>query len=251
MRRRIAAGNWKMHGLAAGLSEIRAVMDAHPDPQCGILVCPPATLLAAAAKLAAGSPVMIGAQDCHHERSGAHTGCVSAEMIADAGGAAVILGHSERRSDHGETGELVAAKALAARAAGLLGVVCVGESEAERDAGETLAVVARQIDSSLPDGCTGESAVVAYEPVWAIGTGRSPTPAQIGEVHTSIREGLARRFGADGESIPILYGGSVKAQNAAEIFAVPGVDGALVGGASLEQGLFSPIVSALEAAPRG
>ncbi len=249
MRRKLAAGNWKMNGTAAALAEIEALIAAHPAPAADILVCPPATLIHRAAKLAGGSAVAIGGQDCHAEASGAHTGDISAEMLRDAGASHVILGHSERRADHGERDEDVRAKARRAMESGLIAVICVGESLAEREAANTLDIIGGQLSGSVPDMATGENLVIAYEPIWAIGTGRVPTTDQIGEVHGFIRARLERRFGAGvGRSVRLLYGGSVKPGNAAGIFAVPDVDGALVGGASLKAEDFSPIIAALEAA---
>jgi triosephosphate isomerase len=212
-----------------------------------VLICPPATLVAAMAAVAANR-IHVGGQDCHPAAKGAHTGDISAGMLADAGATHVILGHSERRADHGETDALVRAKAEAALAAGLIALICVGETEAQRDAGETLAVIAAQLAGSLPDAALPATVVVAYEPVWAIGTGRTPTLPEIAEVHADIRARLATRFGAAGSGIRLLYGGSVKSSNAAEIFALPNVDGALVGGASLKATDFGAIIAALEAA---
>ncbi len=197
--------------------------------------------MASFAAAAAGSPLLIGGQDCHAEASGAFTGDLSAEMLKDAGATAVIVGHSERRAYHQETDAEVRAKALAARRAGLMAIVCVGETRAERDGGRALAVVRGQIDGSLPDGATAENLVVAYEPVWAIGTGLTPTPADVAEMHGLIRERLAARFGAGGQGMRILYGGSVKPSNAKELMAVANVDGALVGGASLKAAEFLAI----------
>ena len=248
MRRKLAAGNWKMHGLAADLAEAEALAARHPSPGCEVLLCPPATLVARMAAVLGGSAVTVGGQDCHAAETGAHTGDVSAAMLADAGASHVIVGHSERRADHGETDAAVAAKAAAAQAAGLVAVICLGETEAQRDAGETLAVVARQLEGSLPAGATAANTVIAYEPVWAIGTGRTPTEDQIAEVHAALRAGLSRLLPAEAAGIRLLYGGSVKPSNAAAIFAVPDVDGALVGGASLKAADFSAIVAALEAA---
>lgn len=249
MRRKLAAGNWKMNGTAAALAEIEALIAAHPAPAADILVCPPATLIHRAAGIARGSAVAIGGQDCHAEDSGAHTGDISAEMLRDAGASHVILGHSERRADHGERDEDVRAKARRAMESGLIAVICVGESLAEREAANTLDIIGGQLSGSVPDMATGENLVIAYEPIWAIGTGRVPTTDQIGEVHGFIRARLERRFGAGvGRSVRLLYGGSVKPGNAAGIFAVPDVDGALVGGASLKAADFSPIIAALEAA---
>ena len=248
MPRKIAAGNWKMNGLRADLAEVQALAAAQPEPGCEVIICPPAPLLAALAAACAGSSVSVGAQDCHDQVSGAHTGDIAAELLADAGASHIITGHSERRADHGETDAVVAAKTAAVWRAGLVAILCVGETEAERDAGATLEVVRRQIAGSLPDGASAVNTILAYEPVWAIGTGRTATPAEIAEVHADIRTTLTGRLGEDGAEIPLLYGGSVKAGNAAEIFAVPNVDGALVGGASLKAGDFGPIVAALSAA---
>ena len=213
-----------------------------------MIICPPATLVAALAAACAGGSVNVGAQDCHSQVSGAHTGDISAEQLADAGASHIIAGHSERRADHGETNAIVAAKTAAVWRAGLVAILCVGETEAERDAGATLEVVRRQIAGSLPDGASAANTILAYEPVWAIGTGRTATPAEIAEIHADIRATLSDRLGEEGAEISLLYGGSVKAGNAAEIFAVQNVDGALVGGASLKAGDFGPIVAALSAA---
>jgi triosephosphate isomerase len=246
--KKLAAGNWKMNGTSPALAEVAALCAAHPAPACEMLLCPPATLVAAMAQAARGTALKVGGQDCHAAPSGAHTGDIAAAMLADAGAAYVILGHSERRTNHAETDAQVRAKALAAHAAGLTAIVCIGETEAERDAGATLDVIGRQLAGSLPDGATAASSVIAYEPVWAIGTGRTPTLDQIAEVHAFLRARLVARFGADGHGFRILYGGSVKPSNAAEIFAVPHVDGALVGGASLKAADFGAIVAALSAA---
>ena len=246
--RKLAAGNWKMNGTAASLAEVQALIAAQPAPACEMLLCPPATLISAMATVARGSALMVGAQDCHAKPSGAHTGDLSAPMLADAGASHVILGHSERRADHGETDAQVRAKAEAAQAAGLVAIVCVGETEAQRDAGETLAVIGAQIDGSVPTTSTAAHLVIAYEPVWAIGTGRTPTLSQIAEVHAFLRARLADHIGAQAAQVRLLYGGSVKPSNAAEIFALPDVDGALVGGASLKAADFAPIVAALSAA---
>ncbi|NDW45713.1 triose-phosphate isomerase [Ruegeria sp. PrR005] len=249
MRRKLAAGNWKMNGTGAALDALGAIAAAHPAPTVDILICPPATLLSRASQAVSGSAVTLGGQDCHAEASGAHTGDISAAMLADAGAGAVILGHSERRADHAETDAQVCAKTRAALEAGLIAVVCIGETLAEREAGQTLDVVCGQLAGSLPDGITGNQIVVAYEPVWAIGTGKVPTLEQIAEVHDALRGQLVGRYGAEtGHAIRLLYGGSVKPGNAAEIFAVSNVDGALVGGASLSAADFSPIVKALELA---
>jgi triosephosphate isomerase len=245
--KKLAAGNWKMNGTAAALAEVQALLAAHPSPVCEMLLCPPATLVAQMAWAAKGSVLAIGGQDCHAKTSGAHTGDISAAMLKDAGAAYVILGHSERRADHGETDAQVRAKAEAALAAGLVAVVCVGETEAQRDAGTTLDVIGSQLAGSVPDA-TAATLVVAYEPVWAIGTGRTPTLAEIAEVHAFLRARLTDRFGADAAGVRLLYGGSVKPSNAAEIFGLPNVDGALVGGASLKAADFGAIVAALSAA---
>jgi triosephosphate isomerase len=248
MRRKLAAGNWKMNGLAASLAELTALADAHPAPGCEVLICPPATLIAQAAWAMRGKPVALGGQDCHARASGAHTGDLAAAQIADAGASYVILGHSERRADHGESDATVRAKAAAAWTAGLAAIVCVGETESQRDAGETLGLIRAQLVGSVPDGATAANTIIAYEPVWAIGTGRTPTLAQIAEVHDFIRAELGARFGAEADGMRLLYGGSVKPANAAEIFATSNVDGALVGGASLRAADFGPIVAALSAA---
>ncbi|MDF1873083.1 triose-phosphate isomerase [Vannielia sp.] len=249
MRRKLAAGNWKMNGLTAQLAEAEALVQAHPAPGVDMLLCPPATLLAPMVERAKGTPLAVGGQDCHKAGSGAHTGDISAPMLADSGASHVILGHSERRADHGERNEDVRAKANAALSAGLTCVICCGESEAERDASNTLDIIGGQLSGSVPDGVTGHNLVVAYEPIWAIGTGRTPTLNQIGEVHDFIRARLERRFGEGiGRSVRLLYGGSVKPDNAEEIFNVSNVDGALVGGASLKASDFSAIITALEGA---
>ncbi|MGP1356007.1 triose-phosphate isomerase [Roseicyclus sp.] len=249
MRVKLAAGNWKMNGLSADLAEIDALAAAHPDPRSEVLICPPATLVAAMAARTDGTAIAVGGQSCHPAASGAHTGDVSAAMLADAGATYVIVGHSERRADHGESDDDVRAQARAALEAGLKVIVCVGETEAQRDASNTLDIISGQLAGSVPDLVTGESLVIAYEPVWAIGTGRTPTTDQIGEVHDFIRARLEARFGTGvGRSVRILYGGSVKPGNATEIFAVSNVDGALVGGASLKASDFGGIIAALDAA---
>jgi len=248
-RKKLIIGNWKMNGTGASLEEVAKLRDAHPDPTCEIVICPPATLLALLSALPVGNTIATGGQDCHREQSGAHTGDISGQMLADAGASFVILGHSERRTDHGDSDDDVCAKARAAIAAGLKVVICVGETLAERDAGNTLEIIAGQLAGSVPDLVTGANLVVAYEPVWAIGTGKVATLEQIGEVHDFIRMKLEKRLGAGvGRSTRLLYGGSVKPANAAEIFGVSNVDGALVGGASLKAADFSPIIKALEAA---
>jgi triosephosphate isomerase len=231
-----------MNGLRASVAELaRIAQGARELAAVDILVCPPATLVADFAAAAAGSPVRIGAQDCHAEPAGAFTGDLSAEMLKDAGASAVIVGHSERRSYHRETDGDVRAKALAARRAGLCAIVCVGESRSERDGGRALSVVGTQLDGSVPDGATALNLVVAYEPVWAIGSGLTPTPNDIAEMHGLVRRRLVARFGTEGEGIRILYGGSVKPANAKELMEVADVDGALVGGASLKADEFLAI----------
>jgi triosephosphate isomerase len=243
--RPLVAGNWKMNGLGAAIAEL-AKMVGGAEPFSGkadLMVCPPATLVASFAKAAKGSGVTIGGQDCHAMPSGAHTGDISAEMLADAGAGAVIVGHSERRTDHHETDAQVRAKAVAARRAGLTAIVCVGEQRAQREAGETLAVVGGQLDGSLPDGATGANLVIAYEPVWAIGTGLTPTAKDVAEVHAFIRDRLVAHYGPEGGRIRILYGGSVKPANARELLTIPHVNGALVGGASLKADDFLGIAS--------
>lgn len=250
MRRKLAAGNWKMNGTRSALAEIDVLLPQVTDTGPEVLICPPATLLAPMSEQVGTRALHLGGQDCHNAQSGAHTGDISAQMLRDAGAAYVILGHSERRADHGETDALVREKTKAAWEADLRAVVCVGETEAERDAANTLGIIGGQLAGSVPDRSNGENLVVAYEPVWAIGTGRTPTLDQIGEVHDFIRTALEKRFGEGvGRSVRILYGGSVKPSNAAEIFAVSNVDGALVGGASLKASDFSAIIEALGAAP--
>ncbi len=246
--KKLAAGNWKMNGTTAALDEMRALLAAHPAPACEMLLCPPATLIAQAAYHTKGKALHIGGQDCHAKASGAHTGDVSAAMLKDAGASHVILGHSERRADHAETNAQVKAKAETALAADLIAIVCLGETEAQRDAGETLALCGNQLHGSIPAGATAANVVIAYEPVWAIGTGRTPTLDQIAEVHAFLRAELVKALGEDGQGVRILYGGSLKPSNAAEIFAVKDVDGALVGGASLKAVDFGAIVAALSAA---
>lgn len=244
--RMLLAGNWKMNGLRGALGEIRALkrgLNGAP-PRCDILICPPATLIAEAVKAAEDSPIAIGGQNCHAQPSGAFTGDISAEMLRDAGATAVILGHSERRHYHGETNAAVAAKAQAAKRAGLTAIVCVGESENERDSGRAVKVVTQQFTESVPPELAAGDLAIAYEPIWAIGTGRTPTTVQIGDMHEAIRNLLGARFEDAGAGIRILYGGSVNPGNASEILAVPNVDGALVGGASLKSADFLAIVQA-------
>ncbi len=233
-----------MNGLQADLSEIRLIRDALAAGAAGeaeVLVCPPATLMAAAAEIARGSALKIGGQNCHKFEYGAHTGDISPAMLKDAGASYVILGHSERRADHGETNVAVKRKAISAMGAGLKVIICVGETKADRDAGRELTVVGRQLLGSLPTDTDVRRLVVAYEPIWAIGTGVTPTAQDIAEMHRFIREETGRLFPGSGEAIRLLYGGSVKPSNAGELLAVPNVDGALVGGASLKADDFMQI----------
>ena len=240
--RPFVAGNWKMNGLRSSAAEIiRIVQGAGALTAVDLMVCPPATLLGLFATIVEGSAVRLGAQDCHTESHGAFTGDISAEMLKDAGASAVIVGHSERRTYHKETDADVRAKALAARRAGLCAMVCVGETRAERENGHALAVVRTQLDGSVPDGAMAGNLVVAYEPVWAIGSGLTPTPTDVAEMHGSIRRLLRLRFADEGAGMRILYGGSVKPSNAKELLGVADVDGALVGGASLKADEFLAI----------
>jgi triosephosphate isomerase (TIM) len=244
--RPLIAGNWKMNGLKASIAEFEAMLAGASAvaARADLLVCPPATLIAAFAERARGSRTLgVGAQDCHPKPSGAHTGDISAEMLADAGAGAVIVGHSERRADHGESDALVRQKAEAAWRAGLVAIVCVGETRQHRDAGQTLDICRGQLQLSLPDKAKAGNLVVAYEPVWAIGTGLTPTAGDVEQVHAFIRELLIVRFNGEGARIRILYGGSVKPSNAAELMAVANVNGALVGGASLKATNFLAIAS--------
>ncbi len=247
-RRPLVAGNWKMNGVAASIGELKKIIAgartlAQSSAKVDVMVCPPATLIASFAAAARGTPVAIGGQDCHPLAFGAYTGDIAAEMLRDAGAQAVIVGHSERRRQHGETDAAVRGKALAAQRAGLTAIVCVGEQRAERDAGKTRDVVSRQLDGSLPDSVqnSAENFVIAYEPVWAIGTGLTPTPGDVADLHGLIRERLAARFGEAAQKMRILYGGSVKPGNAKALLAVENVDGALVGGASLDAAEFLAI----------
>lgn len=242
--RPLVAGNWKMNGTRAALAEAAKVKSGLSGVSADVMLCPPATLVAALAEAAAGSPLLVGAQDCHPKPSGAHTGDISAEMLKDAGAAAVIVGHSERRADHGETDALVRAKAEAAHRAALAAIICVGETAAERKEGETLARVISQLAASLPDGAKAVNTVVAYEPVWAIGSGLTPTAQDVAEVHAAARQALISRYGDEGRRMRILYGGSVKPSNARELMSVADVDGALVGGASLKAEDFLGIIAA-------
>ncbi len=241
----LIAGNWKMNGLAASLDEARKVAAGVKGGAARVALCPPATLIQRMVEALDGSAVLVGGQDCHPEASGAFTGDVAAEMLADAGARLVILGHSERRAIYDETDELVARKVAAALRGGLEPIVCVGETLEQRKAGDALSVVTSQVKGSLPAGLAGQAFAVAYEPVWAIGTGLTPTTAEIEEMHVAVRATLKSMFGAHGETVPILYGGSVKPSNAAEILNAAEVGGALVGGASLKADDFLGIVGAL------
>jgi triosephosphate isomerase (TIM) len=233
----LIAGNWKMNGLAASLAELKTVAAALSQTIAGradVLVCVPSTLIAQAKWQTQDTALKIGAQDCHAEMSGAHTGDISAEMLVDAGASAIIVGHSERRGNHGESNDIVLAKAQAAIRAGALAIICVGETAAERKSGKTIGVVGDHLAGSVPDNASAATVVIAYEPVWAIGTGLTATPDDVRDVHAFIRRELVHRFGTEGYKMRILYGGSVKAANAGELMAVANVDGALVGGASLK-----------------
>jgi triosephosphate isomerase len=243
--RQLIAGNWKMNGTSASLAEIESVcaMVTAKPPACDVLICPPATLVARAAEKAKGR-IAIGGQDCHTEISGAFTGDISAEMLKDAGATAVIVGHSERRQYHGETDEIVHKKAMAAWRAGLMAIICIGETEQQRLDGHALNICGGQIDKCTPQALTASNTAIAYEPVWAIGTGRTPTLAEIAEVHDHIRACLTKRFGKEGQATRILYGGSMKPSNAAEILAIDNVGGGLIGGASLKASDFSAIFTA-------
>ncbi|HVI51837.1 MAG TPA: triose-phosphate isomerase [Candidatus Sulfotelmatobacter sp.] len=237
-RRPLIAGNWKMNGLKAdgvALAKGVAAKIAEAAPRCDMLVCPPATLIDAVAQAAAGSALAVGGQDCHADKSGAHTGDTAAVALKDLGAAYVIVGHSERRADHGESDEIVRAKAAAAHAAGLVAIICIGETETERDAGLTIKVVGEQFLGSIPEGATAANTVIAYEPVWAIGTGRTPSIADVAEVHGAIRSLAVDTLGAEiAGGLKILYGGSMKPSNAKELLALEDVDGGLIGGASLK-----------------
>jgi triosephosphate isomerase len=244
--RPLIAGNWKMNGLKASSAEFEAMLAGASGVagKADLLVCPPATLIAAFAEKARGSKgLAVGAQDCHPEASGAHTGDISAEMLADAGATAIIVGHSERRADHGESDVLVRQKAEAVWRAGLTAIVCIGETLEQRDAGQTLDICRGQLNASLPDAARADNLVVAYEPVWAIGTGLTPTTADVEQIHRFIRDILIARFNAEGTKMRILYGGSVKPSNARELMAVANVNGALVGGASLKAADFLAIAA--------
>jgi len=244
--RPLIAGNWKMNGLRASSAEFEAMLAGAPGvaAKADLLVCPPATLIAAFAEKARGSNTLaIGAQDCHPKASGAHTGDLSAEMLADAGASAIIVGHSERRADHGESDALVRQKTEAVWRAGLTAIVCIGETQQQRDAGQALDICRGQLDLSLPDQARADNLVVAYEPVWAIGTGLTPTVGDVQQIHKFIRDFLIARFNGEGARTRILYGGSVKPSNAAELMAVENVNGALVGGASLKAADFLAIAA--------
>jgi triosephosphate isomerase len=243
--RPLVAGNWKMNGMRSSLAELTSLAQMLTDdlPLCDTLICPPFTLLSQAAMAVNGSLISLGAQDCHENRSGAHTGDVSADMIMDLGCSYIIVGHSERRADHGETNAVVKAKAAAAISAGAVAIICVGETEAQRDAGDTLKVIEDQIKGSLPEGANAQNTVIAYEPVWAIGTGRTPSVEDVAQVHHFIR-GQLEAYLKTGAQVRILYGGSVKPSNAQELMAASDVNGALVGGASLKAKDFNGIIDA-------
>ncbi|MCX7565231.1 triose-phosphate isomerase [Sulfitobacter sp. F26169L] len=246
MRRKLAAGNWKMNGTAASLAELETLKSLLPANAPDVVICPPAPLLFRASEAARDTGIQIGAQDCHMQDSGAFTGDISAAMIADTGATHVIVGHSERRAAHDEHDRDVRKKATAAWAAGLTAIICIGEALEDREADNTLDIIAGQLAGSLPDHVSAANTVIAYEPIWAIGTGKIPTLEQIVEVHDFVRSKIVTRFGADtGDMIPLLYGGSVKPDNAATIFEAANVDGALVGGASLKAADFAPIITAL------
>jgi triosephosphate isomerase len=248
-RRPLVAGNWKMNGLSGGLAELEGICrgySASLKARADFLICPPATLLAEAAKSARGTGVFVGGQDCHSKPSGAHTGDISAEMLKDAGASHVIVGHSERRTDHGETDAAVRAKAEAAWRAGLIAIVCVGERKEQRESGNAVSVVKTQLAGSIPDSASSERLVVAYEPVWAIGTGLTPTVIDVAEMHAGIRAALETRCGAAAGAVRILYGGSVKPENAKGLIIQDNVDGALIGGASLKSLDFLAIAAAYE-----
>ncbi|WP_169684286.1 triose-phosphate isomerase [Rhizobium sp. 57MFTsu3.2] len=242
--RKLIAGNWKMNGLASSLAEIEALKGITGTAACDIVVCPPFTLIEKASVRSNGSNIAIGAQDCHAHISGAYTGDVSAEMVADVGARFVIIGHSERRVLHHETDTTVSSKVTTAHKAGLTAIICVGETRSERDEGRAVEIIDGQLRGSIPAGASSSNIAIAYEPVWAIGTGLIPTLEQIEEIHASIRRMLEERLGEDGRKVRILYGGSVKASNAADILRVANVNGALVGGASLKAADFAEIILA-------
>jgi triosephosphate isomerase len=243
----LIAGNWKMNGLRSSIVEVEklaGLLHANPPPRCSVAICPPATLLGLMNRVAAPAGIILGAQDCHPAPSGAHTGDLSAPMLADAGAQLVIVGHSERRTDHGESDEVVRAKARAVLAAGLTPIICIGETRAEREAGKADEIVSRQLAASVPEEARDDEIIIAYEPVWAIGTGLTPTADDIAAMHNALRRQLISRFGARGEGTRILYGGSLKPANAKEILAIADVNGGLVGGASLLADDFHAIISA-------
>jgi triosephosphate isomerase len=244
--RALVAGNWKMNGTTASLGELRLLAEMLRGVQlgCEVMICPPASLLMAALRLTRSARISLGGQDCHPEPHGPHTGDIAAEMLRDAGASAVIVGHSERRIGHGESNGLVRSKAQAAYRAGLVSIICIGETLDERQRGDTLKVISAQVKASVPENSNGDNTVIAYEPVWAIGTGLTPSAGEIGEVHGHIRAELTRHLGETAGSIMILYGGSVKPDNAAQLMAIANVDGALVGGASLRAADFIGIIKA-------
>lgn len=248
-RKILIAGNWKMNGLTKDAVElagsIGAKIDAYgSEPSCEFLVCPPMTQISTVAEIVEDTMIAVGGQDCHFAEKGAHTGDTSPFMLKDAGCDFVIVGHSERRTNHGETDETVLNKAKLANTAGLKAVICIGETEAEKDAGKTIDVCKTQINGSVPSDATAENTVVAYEPVWAIGTGRTPTSEDVQATHKEIRAALAAKIGAEADKVQILYGGSVKPSNAKEFLSLPDVDGALIGGASLKAEDFWAIAEA-------
>jgi triosephosphate isomerase (TIM) len=244
--RSLVAGNWKMNGTTHILREPRllAAMLKDVKLRCDVLVCPPATILRRVKSVLKGSKIRVGGQDCHHKQSGAHTGDTSADMLKDAGASMVIVGHSERRTNHGETSVLVAAKAKACHDAGLTSIICIGETLDERKSGHTLDVLSKQLKESVPAGSAALNMVIAYEPVWAIGTGLTPTTKEVEEAHLHLRKELEAMLGADGQNVRLLYGGSVKPSNALELMSAPNVNGALVGGASLKASDFIGIIKA-------
>jgi len=244
--RALAAGNWKMNGNIASAEELKALAQGlgNQDAGCDVMICPPAPLIGLFARIVGDSPIEIGAQDCHISESGAHTGDISAELFANVGATAIIVGHSERRQDHNESNATIRAKAQAAWRAGLKAIICCGESDAQREAGEALDIVGAQITASLPEGATPENTTIAYEPIWAIGTGKTPTANDVAEMHAHIRATLNTLIGNDANKMRILYGGSVKPSNASELMSVANVNGALVGGASLKAEDFLGIIAA-------
>ena len=246
--RALVAGNWKMNGTIASMEELEKLTSAlgNDDAGCDVMICPPATLIGVFARIATDSSVQIGAQDCHVNESGAHTGDISAEMLADVGATSIIVRHSERRQDHAESDDIVRTKAEAVWRAGAKAIICCGESDEQREAGQALDVVGAQIRASLPDGATAANTTIAYEPIWAIGTGKTPTADDVTEMHAHIRATLVDLIGEDANKMRILYGGSVKPSNADELMSVPNVNGALVGGASLKAEDFLGIIAAYQ-----